>query len=361
MNPCMNPSEFPKQKRHNFKSITSSTNFNKPISNNVSETRVIRHISSTKNEEKSLIPSLEFTPSPITDTIGPLKLLTMNYNDNFEYSVPFSGDRNEENNNLMGKSKTSEIHESVTSNSRNKYENSHDSLHNIKRKAFTVEEDQILRDCIQKYGLDWEKITPHLPGRTLKQCHDRYSNYLRPSMKAKPWTPEEDQLLDDLFLALGKKWTKMTKKFPGRSSIDIKSRWEKNFFSRNHHSSTQPMNTYVPPPNNQNVNILIQNTYYSNRMPQFSHPLNVEQRSFNLPAQIKEHQVISNLLPAVSPTEQNKPVGQNKDNETIMRYCSQIQYNHSIWDGDEDDIKQFYNAEPNADKFVVDDKFRNKK
>lgn len=77
-----------------------------------------------------------------------------------------------------------------------------------------------------------KKLQKKLPGQTLKQCHDRYANYLRDGLKSEPWTQEEDEMLIEMHKEIGPKWVKMMKRLPGRSGNDIKNRWHKHLIKK---------------------------------------------------------------------------------------------------------------------------------
>ncbi|KAK8863949.1 hypothetical protein M9Y10_011643 [Tritrichomonas musculus] len=97
-----------------------------------------------------------------------------------------------------------------------------------KRFPFTEQENQIIRQLVKLMGEDWEAISKRLPGRTPKQCHDRYINYLREGLKSGPWSSQEDDILINMYKAIGPKWSKMMVNLPGRSGNDIKNRWHKH-------------------------------------------------------------------------------------------------------------------------------------
>lgn len=116
-----------------------------------------------------------------------------------------------------------------------------------KRKYFSQKEDRLLTNAVLKYKQEtWNDIALHVPGRTPKQCRDRWVNYLQPSLKFNPWTFNEDDLLVSLVNEYGTHWTKMKFAFPNRSTNMIKNRWysllrdhvkeipcENNFFLNN--------------------------------------------------------------------------------------------------------------------------------
>ncbi|EAX94250.1 Myb-like DNA-binding domain containing protein [Trichomonas vaginalis G3] len=95
-----------------------------------------------------------------------------------------------------------------------------------KRIKFTPEEDFILEQQVAKYGArKWNTIAQALPGRTSRQCRDRYMNYLEKGLTNEPWSSEDDRLLEQLFAVYGTKWSQIAKYFAGRSSNNIKNRW----------------------------------------------------------------------------------------------------------------------------------------
>jgi hypothetical protein len=83
--------------------------------------------------------------------------------------------------------------------------------------------------------------------RSARQCRERYNNYLAPSIRTDPWTPQEDALLIQKHQELGPKWSEMASFFHCRSPVSLK-----NHFARiSQHSkagNTPPIEKVVPPP-----------------------------------------------------------------------------------------------------------------
>ena len=101
-----------------------------------------------------------------------------------------------------------------------------------KKIPFTEQENLIIQNSVKLIGEDWHEISKKLPGRTPKQIHDRYINYLRDGLKTGPWTNQEDEILIKMYRIIGPKWTKMMENLPGRSGNDIKNRWHKHLCKR---------------------------------------------------------------------------------------------------------------------------------
>lgn len=128
----------------------------------------------------------------------------------------------------------------------------------MKRTLFSEIENKIILEMVETVGEDWEAIAKKLPNRTPKQCHDRYSNYLKDGLKKDPWSKQEDETLIQLFNEFGPKWSKMMNQLPGRSENDIKNRWHKHLV-KNYKAN-------FPNMNNNRIEVLNQNDflYYSN-------------------------------------------------------------------------------------------------
>lgn len=99
----------------------------------------------------------------------------------------------------------------------------------IVRQMFTMDEDDRLCALVKEYGeKNWRTISKHMPNRTTRQCRERYRNYLSPTVKNGPWTPEEDLLLEQKYLEYGPKWATIAQFFRSRSDVNIKNRWASN-------------------------------------------------------------------------------------------------------------------------------------
>lgn len=94
------------------------------------------------------------------------------------------------------------------------------------RRLFTPEEDQLLLSLVEKYGQNsWTDIAEKIPGRSSRQCKERYTTYLCPTVNHSPWNEEEDLLLIQKVHEMGKRWSDMSKFFNGRTANAIKNRY----------------------------------------------------------------------------------------------------------------------------------------
>lgn len=96
------------------------------------------------------------------------------------------------------------------------------------RKRFTPEEDEALRSLVgSKHIKNWDQVAEYLPGRTARQCRDRYNSALNKEIVHRPWTPEEDEIIITKRQELGPKWVQISSFLKNRSGNDIKNRWHK--------------------------------------------------------------------------------------------------------------------------------------
>jgi hypothetical protein len=101
-------------------------------------------------------------------------------------------------------------------------------------RRFTKKEDRLLEQLVGEHGTSsWAPVAACLPGRTPRQCRERWTNYLsRSAEREAPWTAEEDILIWQKVDELGMKWAQISRMLTGRSSSQAKSRWAFMFRSR---------------------------------------------------------------------------------------------------------------------------------
>lgn len=105
------------------------------------------------------------------------------------------------------------------------------------KKAFTAKEDQIIQHFVNIIGSHkWEFIAKFVPGRSAKQCRDRYMNNLKPGLMKIEWDHSEDEQLIDLYEKYGPKWSLFCNYLKNRNQTCIKSRYL--FLQKNHLTSS---------------------------------------------------------------------------------------------------------------------------
>ena len=99
---------------------------------------------------------------------------------------------------------------------------------NFQRRRFTKDEDnEIKRLIASREKINWQEIADHIPGRTARQCRDRYNTYLFKDIVSKPWTEEEDNIIIKYYQVFGPHWVRISSFLQGRSGNNVKNRWYK--------------------------------------------------------------------------------------------------------------------------------------
>jgi hypothetical protein len=97
------------------------------------------------------------------------------------------------------------------------------------RGSWLKEEDFRLEELVKKGFKFWREIASHMPGRSSKQCRERWQQNLQPSLLRTPYTAEEDEKIIKLQSELGNKWADIGRQITGRS-VSINDAIEINFY-----------------------------------------------------------------------------------------------------------------------------------
>ncbi|XP_022765675.1 transcription factor MYB33-like [Durio zibethinus] len=97
----------------------------------------------------------------------------------------------------------------------------------LKKGPWTSAEDAILIEYVKKHGEgNWNAVQKHSGlFRCGKSCRLRWANHLRPNLKKGAFTQEEEQLIIELHAKMGNKWARMAAHLPGRTDNEIKNYW----------------------------------------------------------------------------------------------------------------------------------------
>ena len=96
---------------------------------------------------------------------------------------------------------------------------------------WTSEEDNVLRTTINSAiggaeKVNWGDVAVKIPGRSAKQCRERWCHHLDPSVRKGDWTAEEDAKVMELQAQLGNSWAQISKALEGRTENAVKIRWK---------------------------------------------------------------------------------------------------------------------------------------
>ncbi|KAG6433433.1 hypothetical protein SASPL_105047 [Salvia splendens] len=97
----------------------------------------------------------------------------------------------------------------------------------MKKGPWTSAEDAILVEYVKRHGEgNWNAVQKHTGlARCGKSCRLRWANHLRPNLKKGAFTSEEERLIIELHAKMGNKWARMAAHLPGRTDNEIKNYW----------------------------------------------------------------------------------------------------------------------------------------
>lgn len=98
--------------------------------------------------------------------------------------------------------------------------------------GWPADEDALLTECManHKSPIDWEVIArEHGRSRTARECHDRWTRYLKPGARKGQWREEEDAIVLRAIAQSAEmtftQWADLSPQLPGRSGKQIRDRW----------------------------------------------------------------------------------------------------------------------------------------
>jgi hypothetical protein len=106
----------------------------------------------------------------------------------------------------------------------NRYRDYH-QITNLNRGPWTQEETSRLVGFVFQYGAkNWNTIASFMPGRTGKQCRNKWMNCPTLSLKRGSWTPEEDNRLEAAVTQYGTDWIMVAQQVQTRNLIQCRKR-----------------------------------------------------------------------------------------------------------------------------------------
>lgn len=89
-------------------------------------------------------------------------------------------------------------------------------------------EDEILKHLVSLNLGNWAEVALKLPGRTSKQCRERWCHHLSPNVNKSKFTDIEDKMIVELHKINGNKWAKIAADMKtGRTENMVRSRFKK--------------------------------------------------------------------------------------------------------------------------------------
>ncbi|KAH9256855.1 hypothetical protein BASA81_004968 [Batrachochytrium salamandrivorans] len=103
----------------------------------------------------------------------------------------------------------------------------------LKKGKWSMEEDAVLMELVTEVlcqegggkGIRWPRIALRIPGRTSKQCRERWKCNLNPNIVRETFTPEEDKIILSLQHKFGNRWAQIAQSLHGRTENAIKARF----------------------------------------------------------------------------------------------------------------------------------------
>ena len=87
-------------------------------------------------------------------------------------------------------------------------------------------EDMLLEESVKVHGArNWIAVSSLVPGRNAKQCRERWTSQLDPSINHMEFSMEEDETIQQQYKIHGRQWAKIAVSLTGRSPIAIKNRF----------------------------------------------------------------------------------------------------------------------------------------
>lgn len=109
-----------------------------------------------------------------------------------------------------------------------------------RRGPWMANEDQALLELVKSQGANnWVRISQHIPGRSPKQCRERYHQNLKPNLNHGPITASEGEEIEKMVREMGNRWAEIARRLGNRSDNAIKNWWNGSVNRRKRHNMTE--------------------------------------------------------------------------------------------------------------------------
>ncbi|XP_062221333.1 transcription factor CSA-like [Phragmites australis] len=93
--------------------------------------------------------------------------------------------------------------------------------------AWTPQEDARLENLAREHGFrHWRGVAARMPGRSSRQCRDRWRHHLARDVYHRPFTAQDDDDLARLYLRHAGRWKDISRAVHGRTSRVMRRRWK---------------------------------------------------------------------------------------------------------------------------------------
>ncbi|KAG6950852.1 hypothetical protein JG687_00013985 [Phytophthora cactorum] len=118
-------------------------------------------------------------------------------------------------------------------------------------KRWTKNQDAALRESVRIHGeKNWKAIAELVPGRNHAQCLQRWRKVLKPGLVKGHWSFEEDQVLEYLVTQGCNNWGQIAERIPGRTPKQCRERWKNHLdpaINKGPYTEEEDSQSYAPP------------------------------------------------------------------------------------------------------------------